>query len=143
MSRISKDNSIATRSICTIVFVCVLLTTMKATAAGGKPENAALLYYQAMLLCPNLDSLPEEAIDNVFGSVLLTKAPGSVEQVRKYVEKYKHTIQIAEAASKISHCDWALTYAPFGAGSEEGLKVSRQAKALAFLIGRGRMDPRC
>ncbi len=137
MSRKGKNNSIASWTICTIAFACALLPTMRATAANGKPDNAALLYYQALLLCPDLDSIPGEAIDNVFGSVLLqsTTATGSVEQARKYVKDHKLAIQIAESASKISHCDWALPYAPYGGGSEQGLKVSRQAKVLAFLIG--------
>ena len=136
MFRINKGNSVATWSIYIVVVVFVQIPTMRAKAADAKPENAALLYYQAMLICPDWDSIPTEDIHSVFGSILeFTKETGSVEQVRKYVEDYKPAIQIAEAASKILHCDWALPYAPYSSGSEQGLKLFKQANVLAFLIG--------
>jgi hypothetical protein len=122
-----------------IVGICASLVVWSLGARAAQlppdPNNAALLYYQAMLLCPDLDSIPSEVIGTVFGSIDLrsTKVAGSVEEVREYAKDYKHVIQIAEAASKISRCDWGLPYPPFG-GSGVGIKVSRQAKVLAFFI---------
>lgn len=125
-----------TQCICTILVVYVLLPTIDVRAAETKQANAALLYYQAMLLCPDLDSVSGKMIDVVFGPINMenTKITGSIEQVRGYVKDHKAAIQIAEIASNISHCDWALPYAPYGGRSAQEIKVSRQAKALAFLI---------
>jgi hypothetical protein len=133
MSDTKPNSKIVVWSLCASLVLWAL--SAHAAELPPDPNNAALLYYQAFLLCPDLDSIPAEAIETVFGSFNLqsTKVAVSVEEVRKYAKDYKHVIQIAEAASKISRCDWGLPYPPFG-GSGVGIKVSRQAKVLAFFI---------
>lgn len=136
MSMKGKNNSIASWTVYMIVLMCALFLTTSTMAVDAEPGNAALKYYQALLICPDLDSIPVETMRSVFGPVGLhsTEATGSVEQVRPYVKKHNQAIQIAESASMMSRCDWALPYAPYGGESDLSRKVSSRAKVLAFLI---------
>jgi len=113
-----------TWGICAAWLVCALLPTVN--AAPADPDNAALLYYQAFLLCPDASSIPSKAFRIVF------RGAGSVDEVREYVEDYQNPIKLAEAASKIPQCNWAI---PYSQGSEVRTKLEQQIKTLSFLIG--------
>ncbi|MEN6384068.1 MAG: hypothetical protein ABFD79_02610 [Phycisphaerales bacterium] len=87
-----------------ITTIIILLNSI-VIAYPSDPDNAALLYYQAFLLCGQ----PDTATETILRDVL----DGSVEpndKVIECVDKNKQTIRLAIEASKISYCDWGLKY---------------------------------
>lgn len=87
-------------------FAIILFSTLgaNATVSLPAPNNAALLYYQAMLLCPEFDD--ETFIS--FDRVLDGNDPD--EKVREYLNlrDTRKAISLAEAASKILDCSWGI-----------------------------------
>jgi len=126
MSNTYKSTSISTWSICVTGLVLVLLTTVY--AAPLDPDNAALLYYQAFLLCPDIDSFPHEIVRAVYHGA---ESSEDIGEYRKYVEGYQHVIQLVQAASNIQHCDWAI---PYSIGWKVRAKLMPLTRSLSFLI---------
>ena len=105
----------------------VLCTPLVNLAAAAKGEdNAALLYYQAFIRCPPFDSFPWEVQSAVF------KGTAAAKDVRKYVEQSRDVIQLIEAGSRISRCDWAI---PSLQASELQISVQLREKTVIFLVG--------
>lgn len=104
--------------------LCVL--SASATAAPRTADNAALLYYQAFMRCPSLDSFPVEAQSAVF------KGTATARDVRKYVDESRDVIQFVEAGSQVSRCDWAIPAQQ--AGNVESSMILRM-KTVLFLVG--------
>ncbi len=71
-------------------------------AAPPNPDNAALLYYQAFLLQPDLDMTTSRKIDDVLGGA------ESDSQVRIYLGHCLPMIEMAEIASRIPQCTWGI-----------------------------------
>ena len=102
-----------------IVGICasLLLGTFGAHAANlpPDPDNAALLYYQAMLIQPKLDYATEESL----GRLLRDAEPD--EEIRKYLKSCDKTLELAETATRIPRCDWGIRYSE-GLGAINPLK---------------------
>lgn len=81
-------------------------------AVPPNPDNAALLYYQAFLLRPDLDMTTSQKIDNVLGGT------ESDRQIRTYLGHCLPMIEVAEIASRIPQCTWGL-WRGFGPGSSK------------------------
>jgi hypothetical protein len=107
----------------------LLVGTLGAHAASLPPDpnNAALLYYQALLLCPDPDDIPREV-----GAVFHAESGGDAGQYRDYVKDYQDVIQLVEAASRISHCNWAI---PYPQGLKVRAKLMPLTRSLALVIG--------
>lgn len=120
----SNINHIITKTIlCIFSVIFFLAQRAYATTLPPDPDNAALLYYQAFLICP-------ESNDAV-------KLPLSAEpttELREYFSslKCRDTIELAEFASRIPECDWGIQYSQ-GIGSHQPQLV--QARRLAFILG--------
>ena len=86
-----------------LIFICAFAA--QATVSLPEPDNAALLYYQAMLLRPEMDD--DTFIS--FNSVLDGDDPK--EKVREYLNlsDSREAIRIAESASQILDCSWGIT----------------------------------
>lgn len=98
-------NQISRKTIFAICATLVLWTIgANAAVSSPDPDNAALLYYQALLLRPKLD-------DDTFlhfDSVLRGGVPDEV--VREYLNlpESREAIIIAEAATQILDCSWGI-----------------------------------
>ncbi len=123
----SNNNLSHKITICCITFLCTL--GAKASTLPPDPNNAALLYYQALSPWsdvrssyadtdtaqePNDDSETPPSTDNTKLDELRKMER---EYTRKYVKKRREsrrrlkrnrTIQIVEAASRIPHCTWGI-----------------------------------
>ena len=93
------------------------------TVLPSDPDNAALLYYQAFLLCPELDTATTELRDKVL------RGAEPDEKIRKYLKRCRKTIKLAEAAAQITQCNWGILYSQgFGFNSVP-------LRHLTFLLG--------
>ena len=113
------------KAICSI---CVILALWPpgahAAISSPEPDNAALLYYQAFLLRPELD-------DDTFShydSVLRGAQPN--EKVREYLNmrETRETLRIAEDATEILDCSWGIIR------SEGGYSLSTVSGELRQLV---------
>lgn len=94
------------RRVCVMSGTLCLVLAVSRCLGGLPPDpgNAALLYYQAMVQCPDCESDVMRELENVsFGS-----EPD--RRVDEYVGRCRNAITYAEKASQISHCDWGLLY---------------------------------
>ena len=127
---------------------CVLMAcTVPALSAAGamlRQENAAMLYYQAFLLCP-----PHEAFDNgdapdrdafvavmadgPFRTRLSVGGEALSWRLRHYLSRYGDVITLTESASRIGHCDWAMPDGP--PGRELRVQLRDWLRSVAFLYG--------
>ena len=72
---------------------------------SGSIENAALLYYQALLLY--------EKPDAELGKMLHDFQAGKIdlnETIRKHIEKNRRVIEYVVKAASLAHCDWGYDY---------------------------------
>jgi len=107
------------------IFVLCLFPTGLA-AATKSDDNAALLYYQAFIRCPPFDSFPSEVQSAVF------QGTAAAKDVTKYVEQSRDVIELIEAGSRISRCDWVIP--PQHVGSMEN-SVALRVKTVLLLVG--------
>jgi hypothetical protein len=114
------------RAVCS-TFAAVVLWPLaaRATALPPDPDNAALLYYQACLLCRE----PDDATDTQMRRVLWGAKPD--EKVRQYVRLRGDTIELAEAAAQIPKCDWGAWYSQ---GHSPNLEIMGKVHSLACLL---------
>jgi len=124
MSNISHGGKL----ICCVfgtIFFCAFGTN--ADISLPDPDNAALLYYQAFLLRPELDS------DTFlhFDSVLRGAEPD--EDVREYLDmvQTREAIKIAAAATEILDCSWGIIRSEGGYSLDA---VSGELRQLVFLL---------
>jgi hypothetical protein len=92
----------------TLLLTAILMAPSSARAYP--PDNAAVLYYKACLLC---------TVDDRMTGILSDLYKGSVEpneQVREILEKNRPIIDMVLDASEIDHCDW-------GYDSSQGIEV--------------------
>jgi hypothetical protein len=113
--------------------ICVILTLWpigtQAAISTPEPDNAALLYYQAFLLRPELDDetfLP-------YDSVLRGAQPD--KKVRDYlnIRETRETIRIAEDATKIQYCSWGMMH-PQGIFNSTHISITTQLRQIVFLL---------
>ncbi|MBM4026428.1 MAG: hypothetical protein FJ280_13650 [Planctomycetes bacterium] len=114
------------RGIVTYLSLCVipLIHAMPAGALPPDPNNAALLYYQACLMCPEL---PSGA-----GSVVQGTDPN--DQVREYLKRspWPETLELVQAATDLSRCDWGFL---FSRGLLPPPSLIFSLNRLTFLLG--------
>ncbi len=82
-----------------LIYLFVISYNMEIYASQQVSGNAALLYYQALLIKPGFDFM------------LITSGLNGVEPneaVRKYIQSCGEKINLAESASKISQCNWGV-----------------------------------
>ena len=118
------------KAICSI-YVILALWPLVAHAAIStpNPDNAALLYYQAFLLRPEID-------DDTFlhfNSVLGGAQPN--EKVREYLNmiETRETLRITEAATKILDCSWGIMHSK-GIFHSTLLDIGAKLRQIAFLL---------
>ena len=94
-----------------VIVYCLCSTSLlwtfgaHAPAAEREPDNAALLYYQAFLLCPDIDSRPQQVM------MALRRDPGGgIADLRKYAQDHQHVIRLLEAGSNVPHCNMAVPW---------------------------------
>lgn len=109
---------------------CAILMNVVVLAEEHKPDNRALLYYQAFLLCPDRDDIPIYVRQK--SSDLSVE---EVEKLRKYMKDYQHVIQLLEAASSAPRCDMAIPRSQWNMAHEVELKLMRCLTSAAVLIG--------
>lgn len=117
---------IAGEIVTVIGFVVLRAVCASASTLPPDPNNAALLYYQAILACPEAD----EATGDLLYNVLAGEEPN--EAVREYVSDCRQAFRLVEAAGKIPACDWGIAYSlgdPFPTSLLIGLR--RLATALS------------
>lgn len=112
-----------------LAFLAVLIACL-VVAASPEPSdvgNAALLYYQAFILCPDasVSDIPTEILRSVL------EEPNVPEEVGEYVRKYRYVIEMTTLASRVRQCDWGadgFVKAPVGA------VLARRSRYAAFLV---------
>jgi hypothetical protein len=122
MSNINLRNR---KTICFVFgFIFIYAFAAQATVSLPAPDNAALLYYQAMLLRPELDDDTFISFDRVLSG------DDPDEKIREYLNLPDscEAIRLAEAASKILDCSWGLS-------RPQGYKtLLTQARQLTFFL---------
>jgi hypothetical protein len=109
-------------------FFVIAFVHMRAVAAAAPPtdvDNAALLYYQATFVRPEVKDYGS------FNQVLGGADPNA--QVREYFSwrGTRDVISLVEAATRIAHCDWGIR---FSEGDELSVPASGQLQQLANLL---------
>ncbi len=101
MSNIKHISRKTIFGICATLFLCTI--SANAAVSSPDPDNAALLYYQAFLLRPELDDTFIH-----FDSVLRGGDPD--EAVKEYLNlpESREAIRIAVAATQILDCSWGI-----------------------------------
>jgi len=123
----NEHHSSTVRCLCTMGLVLTLLPFVHSVAEESEPDNAALLYYQAFLLCPDTHDIPKE-----IGAVFHAESGGEVGKYREYAKDYQHVIQLVETASNIPNCNWAI---PYPQGPKVRAKLMPLTRSLVILIG--------
>lgn len=82
-----------------LLMVPILLFNIDTYASQSEPDNAALLYYQALLIQPDYDYI-------LIDEVLRGAEPN--EAVRKDIQSCDEKINLIESAANISKCDWGV-----------------------------------
>jgi hypothetical protein len=110
-----------------ICMACVALGPASVTRAYlPDPDNAALLYYQALLLGAQLDDDARAALfDFGRGRTELT------DEIRQNAERYGAAIEYAAAAAELPHCNWGLR---FSLGYSVSLPQLAQIRYLSHAI---------
>ncbi|UCD49975.1 MAG: hypothetical protein JSW27_20900 [Phycisphaerales bacterium] len=95
-----------TRALLVVVTGSLLLRWVSPVAAyPPDPDNAALVYYQALLLC--------EQVDDEVREVLSDFARGELEanaEIRECVGRFQAAIEYATVAARMQHCNWGLRF---------------------------------
>jgi hypothetical protein len=104
--------------MCGLVMLCA---NIGVAAIPPDPNNAALLYYQAFLLCPEIPA----PIFNEWNGVLRGDDPSNA--IRGYLKDCDEAIGLAETATELPECNWGIPYSKgFGARlpqAAEGLRL--------------------
>lgn len=109
-------------------FVAVVLLAAASSTFGlpPDPDNAAVIYYQAFLLCKQ----PDEAISKSLDDFIKGSAEPS-EQVERYIETSRTAIDYALMAAQRANCNWGLMYSK---GYSASLPHLAQCRLLSKLI---------
>jgi len=94
-----------TRMTGVAVALLLLAWTCGARAIPPDPDNAALLYYQALLIHHE----PNDAIGSAYQDFVAGKG-GPTDGIRQYVASSHAALDYATLASKVQDCDWGLPY---------------------------------
>ena len=109
-----------------IMFVCMVLTAAPLHALPPDPDNAALLYYQGFLSLPQLSQEERSHIGDV--------ARGKItpdDEVREYITRSNGAIHFAEAAAKVTDCQWGVQ---FSEGFDALMPQMAQMRFMTFVL---------
>jgi hypothetical protein len=125
MRNINYDTRKAIYSICVILALWPI--GVHAATLPPDPDNAALLYYQAFLLRPEPDYDAWWSINEAL------RGADPNDTLREYLNlrECRKTIEFAEAAAQLPHCDWGIRYSQ-GIGAD--LSLLANVRTLSFLI---------
>lgn len=115
------------RTIAFIMGFILLLSTMAVDtiALSPDPDNAALLYYQALLLKPEQDTETTRLIRGI----LRGNEPN--DSIREYLKSCNEMFKIVEAATQIQKCDWGALHSQ---GQELSMVIISQLRQLNLLL---------
>jgi hypothetical protein len=88
------------------MFLVAVLLASSTTARAQPPDNAALIYYQAFVLCEKPDETMKELIFDFYVSGKID--PNEI--LTGHIEKNRHATDLVLKASEISRCDWGHDY---------------------------------
>lgn len=110
------------------VWVSLIPSTIGAgSTLPPERENAALLYYQAFLLCPEADPNMASRIDRAFAGARVT------EEIIGYMDRARQAIDLAETASQMPTCNWGIPHLDGGASwREPRVHIRRLVKILGL-----------
>jgi hypothetical protein len=88
-------------------------------------RNAALLYYQALVCCPDLDEFPPDVVRQVY------RGRANARDAKLYADKHRAVVEYVQAAARMGHCDWGVA-----TDRAPGFRVSALARVrtLLFLV---------
>lgn len=99
-------SDMGTRALLIVVGGCILLGPVSPLAAyPPDPDNAALVYYQALLLCEHVDDEAREVLSGF--------ARGELEptdEIRENVARFQAAIEYTAVAARMQHCNWGLRF---------------------------------
>jgi hypothetical protein len=112
--------------ICIINLLYASFLSARTTAAKQEPDNAALLYYQAFLTCPDYDDVP---------LYLRNRSGADIADLRKYTGDYQHVIKLLEAADKLPYCNMAIPWLQREIGGKVDDSFFKPIRVASMLIG--------
>jgi hypothetical protein len=123
-----RNSHCRSRNVLAATCVLTVLPALGASASSlpSDPSNAALLYYQAVLACPQTDDTLRNALDKVIAGTEPSEA------ARKYVADCAPAIRLVETAVKTPACDWSMT--DFS-GKPPFTGVAVKVQTLALVLG--------
>jgi hypothetical protein len=117
--------TIKSRKITTAIFAILVLLVSAPSAFAYPPDNAAVLYYKALMIYQ---------ADDEMNDMLLRFAKGKIElneKIKEFVKKNRRVINTVHDASEIKHCDWGLDYSQ---GTEVLLPPLHKLRQLLGLV---------
>ncbi|MHC4338268.1 MAG: hypothetical protein ACYSTG_10060, partial [Planctomycetota bacterium] len=96
--------TITSNKLTKAVYVAVILLVWTPSAFAYPPDNAAVLYYRACLFYQSNKAMMDKVTDLLKGRIELD------EDIEKYVERNRHTIDFALTAADVKNCDWGVDY---------------------------------
>jgi hypothetical protein len=95
------------RTKLTLLVVGLVLVSLAAPAWAYPPDNAAILYYRALLLYA--EPKPKVEMWAAIRDVISGKAEPN-EKIVQYVKRNRYAINLITTAAEIQKCDWGLDY---------------------------------
>lgn len=109
--------------------IVLLMLTVTNRAFSHNADNAALVYYQALLLHPEASDTPPYV---VLEKVLHGSAPDPT--VRSYLDASLETIQMTMTAAEMSHSAWGVALTPWGTMPTSLANLTDQLRRLVILL---------
>ncbi len=110
--------------------LAVLAAASIAPAGAYPPDNAAVLYYRAILVYEK----PEGAILDNLSAMIKDGAPAS-EESKRFLAKQRHVVQSVSTAAEIKLCDWGHDYSEGFAMLLPGLADMRNIARIVLADG--------
>ncbi len=128
---INNDKTGRAFYLCGMMALCLLVADTGVSAAD--PNNAALLYYQALLMRPEPDDY------RVIEDVLHDAEPS--DRLREYLKiaMVRETIGLAEAGTRISDCDWGGRRSDGPGTNLNGLPMGELTRLMKLLSAHARL----
>ncbi len=108
-----------------------LLAAPGAASSAPQTDNAALLYYQAMLLCGK----PDDTMMNLLSAFSKWEISANAA-LREHVEKNRRVIDYLVTAANMAQCDWAYDYSQ---GLDLALPNLPNKRLVYLLLADGRL----
>ena len=139
MSHETKKPSAGTvAGVCLILAASAVLPTVSAAAAEKSPgpklsPNAALVYWQAFALLPDVDAKERSPLDD-------WKKAAIDEATRKLLKQADGALRLLYKAAAIDACDWGVDWSDGPGTLLPHLGKARRLAKLAMLRGRVRLS---